>query len=198
MLCQFLLYSKMTQSYIYIHTYIHIYVCVYMYILFLILSSIMFYPKGLDCSLCQLSLDVTISCAHYWKHIQDLDREHSLLAANPAFLLPTQLWASHATSLLHPEHLTSVYWCAWILLRHKESRETSQVTEGFTRVREKEKLGLVVRQYVGFFPRSLNLCEYQWKLRLSAALLPDKQIRSLRVWPFGWICLPVKIAFPIS
>ena len=41
-LCQFLLYSKVTQSFI------------YLYILFLMLSSIMFYPKKLDIAPCAI------------------------------------------------------------------------------------------------------------------------------------------------
>ena len=46
MFCQFLLYSKVTQSYVYIY--------VYTYILFLTLSSIMFHHKWLDIVLCAI------------------------------------------------------------------------------------------------------------------------------------------------
>ena len=42
MLCQFLLYGKVTQAYI--------------YILFLVLSSIMFYPKRLDMVPCAITV----------------------------------------------------------------------------------------------------------------------------------------------
>ena len=48
MLCQFLLYSKVTQSYMYIYTHTHT------HILFLILSSITFYPKRLDIIPCAI------------------------------------------------------------------------------------------------------------------------------------------------
>ena len=47
MFCQFLLCSKVTQLYTYIYT----------YILFLILSSIMFYPKRLDIVPCAIQQD---------------------------------------------------------------------------------------------------------------------------------------------
>ena len=52
MLCQFLQYSKVTLSYIYvciyIYTHIHTHIHIHIYTLFLILSFIMFYPKRLD------------------------------------------------------------------------------------------------------------------------------------------------------
>ena len=48
MFCQFLLYSNVPQLYIYI----------YIHILFLILSSIMFYPKRLDLVPCAVQQDL--------------------------------------------------------------------------------------------------------------------------------------------
>ena len=52
MLCQFLLYSLVTQ---------YMYMCVYIYIyefFFLILSSLMFYPKRLDIVPCTIEQDL--------------------------------------------------------------------------------------------------------------------------------------------
>ena len=52
MVYQFLLYSKVTQSYIHTHTHI------YIYILFLTLSSIMFHYKWLDIVPCAIQQDL--------------------------------------------------------------------------------------------------------------------------------------------
>ena len=50
---QFLLYNKVTQSYIYIYT-------LYIYILFLILSSVIVYPKRLDIVPCTVAQDLIV------------------------------------------------------------------------------------------------------------------------------------------
>ena len=56
MLCQFLLYSIVTQPYI--HTYIYVWIYIYIYILVFILSSITFYPKRLNIVPCAVQWDL--------------------------------------------------------------------------------------------------------------------------------------------
>ena len=111
MLYQFLLYRKVTQSYIHTyiyiythtHTYIYIYIHThtYIYILFLMLSSIIVYPKRLD----------IVPCAVLYSRASLLIHSKWFASTNPK--LPV-----HPTPSPPPLTTTSLFSTTWRILDH--------------------------------------------------------------------------------